>query len=289
MNHWSSSYYPPRARWYSRLLLMTGGLRRHLALDRLRLPSGVPFSRAVASLLVPGLGFYLHGLRLWGKAAMGFCALLALIFIVGLGSPAGNVAFGLLLSTHVTSVIYVFEPWLVDGKLRTRLLFSAGVLFLLACLVYLPARNLIQEEWLMPLRVKGRVVIVHRLAHPRALARGAWIAYTIDGSGQNALYLLSGFGLGPVLALPGDQVCFTKSGFEVNGVPQPRLANMPQTGGWVVPEKHWFVWPEFAMSGHGDVPIDGIAATLVRVGTITEEQFVGKPFERWFGRRQLWK
>ena len=287
MDYRSSSYYPPRARWNSRLLLMAGGVHRHLALDRLRMPSGVPFSRVVASLLVPGLGFYLRGLRLWGKAAMGFCAFLALIFIVGLGSAVGNVAFGLLLSTHVTSVIYVLEPWLAGEKFRTRLLFSAGVLAALAGFVYLPGRNLIQEEWLMPLQVKGRVVIVQRLAHPRAVPRGAWIAYSIEGSGQNAVYLQSGFGLGPVLALAGDQVRFTKSAFEVNGVPQPRLDNMPQVGEWVVPEKHWFVWPEVAMSGHGNVPSEGIAATLLRVGTITEAQFVGRPFKRWFGRRQL--
>jgi hypothetical protein len=287
MDHLSSSYYPPRARWYSRFLLRAGGVRRQLALDRIRLPAGVPFSQVVASFLVPGLGFYLRGLRLWGKAAMGFCALLALVFFVGLGSILGNLAFGLLLSIHVTSLIYVLEPWLAGERFRTRLLFSVAVLFLLACLVYLPARSLIQEEWLMPLQVRGRVVVVHRLAHPGTLARGAWIAYTIDGSGENAVYLLSGFGLGPVLALPGDRVRFTKSAFDVNGVPQPRVAGMPEVGEWVVPEKHWFVWPEVAMSGHGNVPAEGIAATLQRVGTITEAQFVGKPFKRWFGRRQV--
>ena len=287
MDHLSSSYYPPRAHWYSRFLLRAGGVRRQLALDRIRLPAGVPFSQVVASFLVPGLGFYLRGLRLWGKAAMGFCALLALVFFVGLGSTVGNLAFGLLLSIHVTSLIYVLEPWLAGERFRTRLLFSAAVLFLLACLVYLPARSLIQEEWLMPLQVRGRVVVVHRLAHPGALTRGAWIAYTIDGSGENAVYLLSGFGLGPVLALPGDRVRFTKSALEVNGDPQPRLAGMPEVGEWVVPEKHWFVWPEVAMSGHGNVPAEGIAATLLRVGTITEAQFVGKPFKRWFGRRQV--
>ena len=139
----------------------------------------------------------------------------------------------------------------------------------------------------MPLRVKGRVVIVHRLAHPRALARGAWIAYSIEGSGQNSVNVESGFGLGPVLALAGDQVRFTQSAFEVNGAPQPRLDNMPQVGEWVVPEKHWFVWPEVAMSGHGNVPADAISATLLQMGTISEDQFVGRPFKRWFGRRQL--
>jgi hypothetical protein len=287
MDHLSSSYYPPRARWYSRLLLMAGGVRRQLALDRLRLPSGVPFSRAVASLLVPGLGFYLRGLRLWGKAAMGFCALLALIFIVGLGFSVGNVAFGLLLSIHVTSLIYVFEPWLGDEKFHTRLLFSGGLLLALAGFVYLPARNLIQEEWLMPLRVKGRVVVVHRVAPPRALPRGTWIAYAVEGLAEHGLKVQSGFGLGPVLALPGDRVRFTKSAVEVNGVPQPLLTNMPQAGEWVVPQKHWFVWPEVAISGHVNAPADVISAALLQLGTITEEQFVGRPFKRWFGRRQL--
>jgi len=63
MNRVASSYYPPRARWYSPLLLLAGGVRRHLALDRIRLPAGVPFFRAVGSLVVPGLGFYLRGPR----------------------------------------------------------------------------------------------------------------------------------------------------------------------------------------------------------------------------------
>ena len=287
MSRVSSSYYPPRARWYSPFLLLAGGVRRHLALDRIRLPTGVPFFRAVVSLLVPGLGFYLRGPRPWGIAAMGFAALMALVFIVGLGYPIGNVAFGLLLSTHVSSVIYVFEPWLAGERFRARLLFSAGALLLLGAFVYLPVRDLIQEQWFMPLRVKGRVVIVHRLANPHALRRGAWIAYAVEGSGGHGLYVRDGFGLGPVLALPGDRVRFTKSSLEINSVSQPRLAHMPQVGEWVVPKKHWFVWPEVAISGNANAPADVISATLLQMGTVTEERFVGSPFKRWFGRRQL--
>jgi hypothetical protein len=287
MNRVTSSYYPPRARWYSPLLLLGGGLHRHLALDRIRLPTGVPFFRAVVSLVVPGLGVYLRGPRLWGMVAMGFAALTALLFIVGLGLPVGNIAFGLLLSTHVTGVIYVFEPWLAGARFRVRLAFSFVMLFLLGALVYLPMRNLIQEQWLMPVQVKGRVVIVHRLAPPPALPRGAWIAYAIGGSRGEGLYVQDGFGLGPVLALPGDRVRFTKSALEVNGVPQPRLNHMPQAGEWVLPKKHWFVWPEVAISGHGNTPADAISASLLQMGTITEDRFVGRPFKRWFGRQQL--
>jgi hypothetical protein len=287
MSHVTSSYYPPRARWYSPLLLLAAGLQRHLALDRIRMPTGVPFFRAVASLGVPGLGFYLRGPRLWGLAAMGFAALMALVFIVGLGYLVGNVAFGLLLSTHVSSVIYVFDPWLAGARFRVRLSFSFILLFVLGALVYMPVRNLIQEQWLMPLRVKGRVVIVQRVAMPSALPRGAWIAYTTDSARGQGLYALDGFGLGPVLAVPGDRVRFTKAALEVNGVPQPLQDYMPQVGEWVVPQKHWFVWPEVAISGHGNMPADVISTTLLQMGTIPEYRFVGRPFKRWFGRRQL--
>ena len=36
----SSPYYPPRARSYSRLLSVGSVIRRHLVLDRIRLPEG---------------------------------------------------------------------------------------------------------------------------------------------------------------------------------------------------------------------------------------------------------
>jgi hypothetical protein len=212
---------------------------------------------------------------------------MALLFMVGLGDPVGNAGFGLLLSIHVSGVIYVLEPWLAGAKFHVRLSFSFVMLFVLGALVYLPMRNLIQEQWLMPLRVNGRVVIVHRLANPSALPRGAWIAYDISGSGGHGVDVQDGFGLGPVLALPGDRVRFTNSALEVNGVSQPLLPYMPRVGEWVVPEKHWFVWPEVAITGHGNTPADAISATLLQMGTITEDRFVGRPFKRWFGRQQL--
>jgi len=218
---------------------------------------------------------------------MGFAALMAVLFVVGLGHPVGNLAFGLLLSTHVSGLVYVLEPWLAGSRFRVRLMFSGVVLFLLGALVYLPLRNLIQDELLMPMQARGRVVVVHRATNLAALPRGAWIAYTTDGSRAPGVYIQDGFGLGPILALPGDRVRFTQSAFEVNGVPQPLQDYMPKAGEWVVPEKHWFVWPEVAISGHGNTPASAITSTLLRMGTITENRFVGRPFKRWFGRRQL--
>jgi hypothetical protein len=72
----ASHYYPPRARWYSRLFYLGGAIRRRLWLDRIHLPQEMTFAGTAASFLVPGLGFYIRGPRLWGKPALLGCGLL---------------------------------------------------------------------------------------------------------------------------------------------------------------------------------------------------------------------
>ena len=84
-----------------------------------------------------------------------------------------------------------------------------------------------------------------------------------------------------------DRVRFSKAAFEVNGAGQPRLAHMPETGELIMAEKHWFAWPDFAITGHGNVAEAGVSAALLRMATISEQQFAGKPFKRWFWRRQV--
>ena len=144
----SSPYYPPRARWYSPLLGFGGVLRRRLlALDRFRLPQqGPSLGGVLGSLLVPGLGFLLRGPRWVGSLVLAVCLFLLLLFFVETGSQAGNVAFGLLLSVHSTSLMYLFEPWLAGTRLRTRIFVAMALLLALGGLVYLPARNLIETR-----------------------------------------------------------------------------------------------------------------------------------------------
>jgi hypothetical protein len=287
MTKLSSPYYPPRARWYGPLLSLGGVLRRRLSLDRARLPGGPSFGRVVGSLLVPGLAFCFRGPRRSGKLALAVCLFLLLLFFAEIGYLAGNVAFGLLLSVHGTGIIYLFEPWLAGARFRTRILLSMAFLFALGGLLYMPARNLMESRWLAPLRVKDLVVVVRKFGLMPTVKRNDWIAYSLPGDMDHAVYVEAGFGLGPVLAVAGDRVRFTKATFEVNGASQPRLAHMPETGELTVPEKHWFVWPDFAISGHGNVPEATLSAALLQMATITEEQFAGKPFKRWFWRRQL--
>jgi hypothetical protein len=282
-----SSYYPPRARWYSPLL--TGGerLRKRLALDRLHWPNGLSPAAVVVSMVVPGAGFYFRAPRFWGRLALGLSVLLILVIVGGFGYPVAALGFGLLLSLHACGLVFVLDPLLVDAIFRTRLLFGGGILIALLCLVYLPGRDFIQRHLFLPLQVNGRVVVVKVMRLSTAWRRGERVAYSFGSHSEHQLVIHGGVSLGPVLAAPGDHVQFSASDFEVNGFSQPRLALMPSAGAFVVPEKHWLVWPEVAISGHGQVPTSDVAEALLNLCTISEDQFVGKPVRRWLWRKQF--
>ena len=283
----SSPYYPPRARWYGPFLSFGQVLRRRAGLDRVRLPQGPSVGEVLASVLVPGLGFWLQGPPLWGKLALPVCLFLVLVFFAEIGYLAGNVAFGLLLSIHATGMVCLFEPWLIGARFRERILLSLALLLAFGGIIYSPSRHLLETYWLAPLRVKDHVVVVKKFGQVPAVRRHDWIAYSLAGDADHTVYMVAGFGLGPVLAVGGDRVRFTQTAIEVNGKPQPRLAHMPEAGELIVPERHWFVWPDYAISGHGNVGEAALSTALLQMATISEQQFAGKPFKRWFWRRQL--
>ena len=64
---------------------------------------------------------------------------------------------------------------------------------------------------------------------------------------------------------------------------------MPQGGDLIVPEKKWFIWPELGISGHGNAGEAVISATMLQLATVPEDRFVGKPFKRWFWRKQIFQ
>ncbi len=291
MSKLASPYYPPRARWRLPFSRFGAAARRHLALRHVRSPGAVSAGSLVAlvaAMLVPGLAFYLRGSRFWGKLAMAASVLCVLAFLVWLGYPAGNLAFGLLLSIHCTSAVHFFEPQLVDGTFGKRMGASFAALVLLGGLVYLPARHLLQERCFMPITVRGQVVVVRAFASTDPIERGDWIAYSLNAElGTHQVYVRSGLGLGPVLALPGDQVHFAKTAFKINSVQRARLGHMPEAGELAVPQNCWFVWPDVDIRGHGAVSENEIAKTLMGMAVIKKNQFIGKPFKRWFWRRQV--
>jgi len=291
MSKFFSPYYPPRARWYSPLFNFGNAIRRHLALDRIHLPRGITFWGLAGSLLIPGLAVCLRGPRLWGRAALAACGLLFLQFIMWLGHPFGNYAFGLMLSIHTTGLVYYCGPLLANARFQDRMFFTLAVLIALGGLLYAPIRSTIQAHWMMPLRVNGHVVVVQKRTSVDTVQRGDWVAYTLSGyvisvHGYRTADDHSGTGFGPVLATAGDRVSFSTNVFTVNGVPRPLLPHMPVSGTITVPGNHWFIWPDLAISGHGNVGEESISSAMLQRADVSENQFVGKPCKRWFGRQQ---
>ena len=290
MSKFASPYYPPRARWYGLVFTFGNSIRRHLAFDRIRLPKGVTLFGLVGSLLIPGLGFYLRGSRLWGKIVIPACAVLFLGFIVWLGYPLGNLAFGLMLSIHTTSFVYYCSPLLTGMEFSSRMLFTIGVLIAIGGVVYAPTRSAIQNHWLLPLRLQDHVFVVQKQRLPNTVARGDWVAYNLSGvvmsvHGNRYGSGHSGLGFGPVLGIAGDQIRFLTNTFTVNGISHLCLPHMPVSGNFIVAKSHWFIWPDFDINGHGIGEFD-ISAAMLERADVSENQFVGKPFKRWFWRRQ---
>jgi hypothetical protein len=157
--------------------------------------------------------------------------------------------------------------------------------------IYAPIVNYTEHHWLMPLRMGDRVLVIQRRVAPGSIKRGDWLAYEIAGDRyagdrEQGVYLGSGFGIDPVLALPGDHVRFTKESVFVNDNAFPRAPHMPVEEELVIPEKVWFIWPSLAIGGGGRVSEASISATLQRTAMVSQEQIVGRPFKHWFGRRQ---
>jgi hypothetical protein len=293
-NETGSAYCPPRARWYSQLFSFGGAIQRRLALDRMHAPREIALAGLVASFLVPGLAVYIRGPRLWGRAALAGCGLLLFSFIVWFGHPAGNFAFGLLLSIHITGFVYYCRPLLLETSFESRLLFTLGTMTVLGLLIYLPVRNLVLQHWLIPLRVRGNVVIVHRQVAPLDIKRGDWVMFSQKSSetgdahqGGGAIWIRAGFGWGPVLAVAGDRVEFSTNAFRVNGEARPLLPHMPNSGTLTVPEKYWFIWPDFDIYEHGNIGEANISAAMRQMATVSQTQFIGRPFKRWLWRRQI--
>lgn len=288
-----SPYYPPRARWYGRIFYLAGAVRRGIALDRICLPRELRWRELAAGFLVPGLAVWFRGPRVWGRATMMVCALLLAIFVVWLGYPVANLAFGLLISVHATGLVYYCGPLLNGWEFRWRIFFTVAVLLGVGLLLYSPARSALQNHWVTPVLRNGGVVVVKKFIGPAAVKRGDWVLYSLPdysaGSphGGGAVRVRAGYGWGPVLAVAGDRVTFSTNRFAVNGVNHPLRPHMPQSGELVVPEKDWFIWPELDISGHGNVGEAVISGTMLQLALVPENQFAGKPFHRWFWREQI--
>ena len=255
-----SSYYPPRSRWYGRVFYWGLATRHRLALDRIRLPRDITAGGILLGILIPGLAVYIRGPRFWGKIAMSVCAILFLLFIVWLGYPFGNLTFGLMLSVHASGFVYYCNPYLLGRQLSHRIIFILMVLTGIGFGVYLPIQHTVQNHWLMPLRDGNRVVIVSVQSNPATFKRGDWAAFT----GENGVLF------GQIVGLGGEQV-----------------------ESMTVPKDHWLIHAQYVRRYYheglfGLVPVfptDG--GVVVQLKVVSRDEFIGRPFKRWFWREQI--
>ena len=114
-----SAYYPPRAKWYSRLWYPWFRFIRALQVDRLSSKLGVSFGQFLLSLILPGFAFIASDWPRVGLAMTISYALSLVWFFIALGQPTGNLVFGLMLSLHATSVLRIITRSWMSQSFRT--------------------------------------------------------------------------------------------------------------------------------------------------------------------------
>jgi hypothetical protein len=280
-----SAYYPPRARWFSRLWYPWHHLRQISFLRQIPPCRDLSTTQFLAACLVPGYILRFYQYRRAAKAVtVGFFAAL-LLFILAYGYLAANLAFGLMISAHATSLALLLQRWFQPGQIRGRVMLSILSLLTVVAFIYLPLRAGMFGLF-VPLDTGHGVVIFRHGPPPASVLRGQTIAFELNESDLNsAIVMLDGYGIEPVLALAGDRVEFSRDGFAINGILQPAMTNMPTRGEIVVPENYFFVWPRFAINAHNQ-SAEAVSARVLKTSMIARDQILGPPCQRWFGMRQ---
>jgi hypothetical protein len=281
----ASPYYPPRARWYSRVFNFFAQLGYRSHLDKIKFGRDISLIKLLLSLAVPGYSFRISGRKILAQQILLGCGVGALVYVALLGYLVGNLFFGLVVGLHAIGLIHLNYLLNTDAPWRRRLAFGiCGVLSLF--LGYRAMLSAVENNWLIPLRLNGHVVVVNRLASPKAVRRGDVVAYDIQAQRGEGVYLAAGFGLNRVLGMARDQLVFKPDCLEVNGQSYKRHEMMPFNRTLTVPENSWFIWPAYNIDIQGHTPAENIKAGLLSAAVVPERQFVGRPFKSWFGRRQ---
>jgi hypothetical protein len=192
---------------------------------------------------------------------------------------------------HATSAVTAWSRWAPADEFKLRMLQAAKVLLVLGFLVYWPLRSVLVNYVAMPLRIQDRVVLVNPRVRAAQVRRGDWVAYRIARvQADHMVWIQAGMGFDRVLAVTGERVRFLQDRYEIDGRSFPLLARMPGSGEWIVPEKHWLIWPNLlASGGHGNVAQDVISSAVQQLALVPHSELVGTVYGRWFWRRQVWE
>jgi hypothetical protein len=286
-----SGYYPPRARWYSRFYYPWRALWRRLPFDRVRLPGGFTLRQVLLAVIVPG--FVYHVLRRprigWG-IQLAYGGLLLLV-VVWLGTDAAALAYGLMVALHAISLAGLLGAWIEPEGVGRRVFLALASALLLAVLVYLPLRNWVQATLVVPLRIGNRALMVLPDDQAAGLKAEAGVVrvFRFGGGGvARGLMLGQGYVVAEIRGGPGDRIRFDHGQYFVNGRAYPARPLMPPAGAWVVPENHWFIWPDSSIRVQGALPVmdPGQREALLReIALVPASRLVGRPVRWWFWRK----
>lgn len=281
-----SSYQPPRAGRLSALRYTWYRLLRLTERFDLRLPIDLTFGNALMALLIPGHGFLLA--RKPGLARIARWAWPALLmgYLICLGTTAANVAGGLMVAIHASGFASFLLRFMEGDTIPRRLLLSLLVVGLYAGLIYAPAQQYLINHWWMPVQVQGHRILVNTRIAPADVRVGDEVFYAMPEMGIGQFALRSGMGRGEVLAVGGDQIRFSPAACFINGNPLAPLPEMPASGEMIVPENHWFIWPEFAINGRNTAGNPTVQGIYLSQSMVPFPALKGRAVQRWMGIKQ---
>jgi len=282
----SSSYYPPRAGWGRRFNRLGYIVRRRLHFEQLGLKLTTSPSHFVLGLTFPGFSFIDAGWKTLGKITLLAWLIAAFVFLAWLGHGISTFAFGLMMSMHVSSILYLHNRAFPGMRVLKRLLFSLALLVIVGQVVYASTLALCHHYLFIPLRVGGKVYVINRLHDPQRLRRGDFVACHAEAAAFGNVRIRDGYILDKIIAGPRDRLEFTRSGFFVNGIPSRSLPLMPVSGTTELPPQTWLIWPSLETVVHVNVDPHSVSAAVLKMAIIPREQMIGTPFKRWFWRRQ---
>lgn len=281
----ASPFYPPRARWGRTTWYRWNAFRRGF-LGPLPGTAGFTVRQLIFGFTLPGYSFRLLGYpRLSHALAVGYGAAVVGFFVT-LGHLPSELCFATVVSAHATSITQTLTHNLILRTLLVRLLVTVATLGALFATLYNPAREWIYREWALPLEMREGVVLVNPGLDLKTVRRGELLAYQVPGTLQNGYARREGFGLDPVVALPGETIQFWPDWYEIDGTVKRSLPHMPKSGTLQLGQKEWLIWPRSVRISYNQADQKVIQDLILDMARVNEAHLVGRPYRHWFGRRQ---
>jgi hypothetical protein len=258
-------------------------MRAQMHLERIHLPRLRGFWRIVAAALIPGLAFHWRGPRWVARLIWTAFPLFLITFVVGLGTPAAEAAFALMIAAHVTSASHLLRPLMIRHRLPWQIVFGALLFVAVSAILYIPARNAFHHHVALAVTAHGHTRIMNPHPDIARIKRGDHVAYHIDRQSGTRVNVQAGLGMGAVLAVPGDHVAFGAGVISVNGVPQPQPGSSADWGNLIVPEECWFIWPDLGIVNRG-VGGEELRRALRRLALVGHDTLVARQYDWWFWR-----